>query len=126
MKPTTSQARTIVVIGNGMVSQRFCERLRVLGSRDTILVFGDEPRPAYDRVKLTSYYEKDSADDLLLEPRSWYEANDIRLHTGTLVTSVDAKAKTVTAGDQSYGYDVLVFATGSAAFVPPLPGVNKP
>ena len=126
MKPTSNQARTIVVIGNGMVSQRFCERLRALGNTDTILVFGDEPRPAYDRVKLTSYYEKDSADDLLLEPRSWYEANHIVLHTGTLVTSVDPKAKTVTAGEQTFGYDILVFATGSAAFVPPLPGVNKP
>lgn len=126
MKPTTSNARTIVVIGNGMVSQRFCERLRALGCKDAILVFGDEPRPAYDRVKLTSFYEKESADELLLEPRSWYDANDIQLHTGTLVTAVDPKGRQVTAGDKTYTYDVLVFATGSAAFVPPLPGVNRP
>ncbi len=126
MTPTSSQARTIVVIGNGMVSQRFCERLRALGNKDAILVFGDEPRPAYDRVKLTSYYEKQSADELLLEPMSWYGANDIQLHVGTLVSEIDTQAKHVVANDKTYAYDILVFATGSAAFVPPLPGINRP
>lgn len=125
MKPTSTHARTILVIGNGMVSQRFCERLRALGNEDAILVFGDEPRPAYDRVKLTSYYEKQSADELLLEPASWYAANRIQLHTGTAVTEVDTATKRVTAGGTTYAYDVLVFATGSAAFVPPLPGIGK-
>lgn len=126
MKPTSSHERTIVVIGNGMVSQRLCERLRALGSTDQIIVFGEEPRPAYDRVKLTSYYEKQSADELLLEPRSWYEENDIQLHTSTLVTAIDPSTKRVTAGADTYTYDVAVLATGSDAFVPPLPGIEKP
>jgi nitrite reductase (NADH) large subunit len=125
MKPTSSLQRTIVVIGNGMVSQRLCERLRALGSTDEIIVFGEEPRPAYDRVKLTSYYEKQSADELLLEPRSWYEENSIQLHTSTLVTAIDTTTKRVTAGTTTYAYDIAIFATGSDAFVPPLPGVQK-
>ena len=42
----------IVVIGNGMVGQRFLERLTSRMSSDAIdvTVFCEEPRAAYDRV----------------------------------------------------------------------------
>ena len=47
--------KTLVVIGNGMVGHRFCERL-VEYDRDhryQIVTFCEEPRPAYDRVNLS-------------------------------------------------------------------------
>ncbi len=46
---------TIVVVGNGMVGHRFCERLAELDSprRFNLVVFGEEPRAAYDRVHLS-------------------------------------------------------------------------
>lgn len=127
MNSSSNNPRTIVVIGNGMVCQRFCERIRQLGCNDDIVVFGEEPRPAYDRVKLTSYYEKSSADELLMAPMSWYEEHHITLLLNQTATGVDLGTKTVTtASGASQRYDVLVFASGSAAFVPPLPGVDKP
>src|SRR4029453_15463021 len=58
-----SLAETVVVIGNGMVGHRFCERLRE-GDREErfeIIVFGEEPRPAYDRVHLSDYFAGKSA-----------------------------------------------------------------
>lgn len=127
MTSAINKRRTIIVIGNGMVCQRFCERLRQLGCTEAIVVFGEEPRPAYDRVKLTSYYEKSSADELLMAPYQWYVDNDIELALNQTVAAVDVAAKTVsTATGTTREYDVLVFASGSAAFVPPLPGVDKP
>jgi len=44
--------KTVIVIGNGMVGQRFCEKLM---ERDTqnhykIVTFCEEPRAAYDRA----------------------------------------------------------------------------
>lgn len=127
MTSSINKRRTIVVIGNGMVCQRFCERLRQLGCNDALVVFGEEPRPAYDRVKLTSYYEKSSADELLMAPLTWYVENDIELVLNQTVTALNVDAKTVsTASGTTREYDVLVFASGSAAFVPPLPGVDKP
>ena len=56
--PESASTRTVVVVGNGMVCQRFCERLLQYSDTFRLVVFGEEPRPAYDRVKLTSYYEK--------------------------------------------------------------------
>src|SRR5690349_3111637 len=51
----SDQRKTLVVIGNGMVSERFCERAVELGLHETrrIIVFGEEPVPAYNRVELT-------------------------------------------------------------------------
>ena len=48
----------LLVIGNGMVGQRFLEQLtsRVGADAFEITVFGEEPRAAYDRVALTSWF----------------------------------------------------------------------
>src|SRR5690606_18281962 len=119
---------TIVVIGNGMVCQRFCERLRQYeSSRSRVVVFGEECRPAYDRVKLTSYYEKASADELLMEPVAWYEEHEIELHLSERVVAVDVqRSLVVTSSGRTEKYDQLVFATGSSAFVPPIAGTDQP
>jgi nitrite reductase (NADH) large subunit len=118
----------IVIIGNGMVSYKFCEK--ILSKTHTIppqiTIFGEEPRPAYDRVHLSEFFAGKTADDLLLAPSSWYSENNIRLHIGDPVQHIDRENKTV----HSYkgineSYDYLIFATGSAAFVPPIPGVDK-
>ena len=53
----------IAVIGNGMVGQRFLEKLAAKGEHE-ITVFCEEPRPAYDRVQLTSFFSGKSAADL--------------------------------------------------------------
>ena len=42
----------MVVIGNGMVGHRFCERLAAYDANREfeVVTFCEEPRPAYDRV----------------------------------------------------------------------------
>ena len=120
--------KTIIVIGNGMVGYKFCERfVSKEGSNDfKIKVFGEEPRPAYDRVHLSEFFESKDAKKLELAPASWYSDNGIELNTNEEVVSIDRKSKTVsTSKDKSYSYDYLVLATGSDAFVPPIKGVDK-
>ncbi len=46
----------VVVIGNGMVGHKFCEKLIAKSSDFQIVIFGEEPRPAYDRVHLSEYF----------------------------------------------------------------------
>src|SRR5205814_8642739 len=49
----------------------------------------------------------------------------ITLHAGVRVTAVDRHAKLVRGDEHVFErYDVLVFATGSSAFVPPIKGLN--
>ncbi|MDF7800565.1 nitrite reductase large subunit NirB [Pontiellaceae bacterium B1224] len=119
----------VVVVGNGMVSVRFCQRLLEYdkNKRFHIKVLGEECRPAYDRVQLTSFYEKESADELILEPASWYEQNGIELFTGDRVVEIDRKHRTVsTQSGRQCAYDHLILATGSSPFVPPIKGKDLP
>lgn len=113
---------SLVVVGHGPAAHRLIETLDGRGFDGTVTVFGEEPRPAYDRVALTSYLSGKSVEDLT------YPVPDrVRLRTGVRVTAIDRANRTVTtdAGD-SEPYDVLVLATGSAPFVPPVPGRDLP
>jgi len=118
----------IVIIGNGMVGYKFCEKLVSKANPGTfnITVFGEEIRPAYDRVHLSEFFAGKSAEDLTMAPASWYADNNITLHLGDPIAQINREAKTV---DSHKGltvvYDVLILATGSAAFVPPIPGTEK-
>ncbi|MEO6229498.1 MAG: nitrite reductase large subunit NirB [Ferruginibacter sp.] len=118
----------IVIIGNGMVGYKFCEKLISRNSTTNfeLVVFGEEVRPAYDRVHLSEFFAGKSAEDLSLAGTDWYLANNIRLHLGDPVKSIDRSAKTVLSHlGIIESYDFLVLATGSSAFVPPIPGVDK-
>ncbi len=118
----------LVVIGNGMVGYKFYEKMLAKSGPHSfnLTVFGEEPRPAYDRVHLSSYFSGTSAEELTMAPAEWYQDNQIKLYTSSLVTSIDRTTKTVhTQNGKSISYDKLIMATGSAAFVPPVPGTEK-
>ncbi len=129
VSPARGKQQELVIIGNGMVGWKLCERL---GELDTagkfrISTFCEEPRPAYDRVNLTSYLEKSSADELALAPLDWYRQRKIRLLLNERATRIHRKQRAVQSSSGEWvPYDVLVLATGSMAFVPPIPGVDKP
>jgi len=117
--------KTLVVAGHGMVGHRFVQAAieRGLTERFDIVVVGEEPRPAYDRVALTSFFSVESADELSLLPEGEYDDPRVQLLLDTQVTAVDREARTVTLSDgATQPYDVLVLATGAAPFVPPVPG----
>lgn len=118
--------KRIIVVGNGMVGYKFCEKLRATSKSVEIIVYGEEPRPAYDRVHLSSYFSGASAYDLLMAPVSWYVENNIQLFIGELVTEIDRVNKKIkTHSGKEDHYDYLVLATGSGAFVPKLEGVER-
>jgi nitrite reductase (NADH) large subunit len=118
--------KELVVVGNGMVGHRLVQAVR---DRDTagtwrITVLGEESRPAYDRVALSSYVDGKSADDLTLP-----EVADplVQLHLGDAAVALDRDARVVrTASGRELPYDALVLATGSVPFVPPVPGRDLP
>ncbi|SHG64409.1 nitrite reductase (NADH) large subunit [Chryseolinea serpens] len=118
--------KRIIVVGNGMVGYKFCEKLRKQGVAAEVIVYGEEPRPAYDRVHLTSFFSGKTAEDLLMAPASWYAEHHIVLHTGELVTEIDRQQKTITTHTgKTDRYDYLVLATGSSPFVPNVKGVER-
>ncbi|MEU6262618.1 nitrite reductase large subunit NirB [Saccharopolyspora shandongensis] len=117
--------RTLVVVGHGMVGHRLVEALRERDADGTwrIVVLGEESRPAYDRVALSSYLDGKSAEDLSLVRHELLDDPMVDLRLGTAATGIDRTARVVSTSDGSrLRYDALVLATGSRPFVPPVPG----
>ena len=116
--------KTLVVAGHGMVGHRFVQAAIERGLTETydVVVVGDEPRTAYDRVALTSFFEV-GAEELSLLPTGAYDDPRVRLVTGVEVEGFDPKTQTALLSDgEVIRYDELVLATGAAPFVPPIPG----
>lgn len=124
----TAAPRRLVIVGNGMVGQRLAELLLAgPGGRWHLTVIGEEPRPAYDRVNLTSYLGGRSAGELSLAPAGFCEDERLTLLLAERAEAVDRAARTVrTSAGRVIGYDDLVLATGSRPFVPPVPGAGLP
>lgn len=120
--------KKVIVVGNGMVGYKFCEKFIDKSPKGSfqLIVFGEEPRPAYDRVHLSEFFENEDAKALEMAPANWYTDNGIELVTNERVTDIHRKKKTITtASDTEFLYDILVLATGSAPFVPSIKGVEK-
>ena len=117
----------LIVIGNGMVGQRLLERLTQQGSSSyDITVLCEEPRAAYDRVQLTSYFSGKSADDLSLVRPGFFESTGIAMQLSERAVAIDRESHRVrTSTGALLDYDRLVLATGSYPFVPPIPGRDR-
>lgn len=124
----TDARKRIVVIGNGMVGQRFLEKMVEfdVDRQFELVTFCEEPRAAYDRVGLTSFFAHRDAEKLMLARLEWFRENDITLHLGDRANFIDRNKKIVRSDKGvKIGYDAVVLATGSFPFVPPIPGVEK-
>ncbi|MFH8927466.1 nitrite reductase large subunit NirB [Streptomyces pristinaespiralis] len=124
-KSTPTTTGTIVVVGHGMVGQRFLEALAERGvtERARVVVLCEEPRPAYDRVRLTSYFSGNTPDDLSMVADGFMAEHGIELHLDDPAETIDTTTRTVTSrAGLTLTYDTLVLATGSYPFVPPVPG----
>ena len=118
----------LVVIGNGMAGQAAVEEiLQIQNDGYEIVVFGAEPSHSYNRIMLSDVLSgKRSFSQLNTKNRAWYEANRIRLFTGSPVTRIDTERKTVfTENGYFSGYGNFLLATGGVPFIPPIKGVDK-
>jgi nitrite reductase (NADH) large subunit len=120
--------KKVVVIGNGMVGYKFCEKLlaKQKAGEFELIVFGEETRPAYDRVHLSEFFSGTSAEELLMATEQWYKEHSIKLHLGDPVHEIDLQNKFITSlKGITESFDYLIIATGSSAFVPTIPGIEK-
>lgn len=119
----------MVVIGTGLAGAKVVEEtIARAPGRFQIRMFGAEPHGTYNRILLSSVLGgfKDP-QQLWLNPLEWYEKNEIFVHAGVRAESIDRNQRTVigAAGKVTEPYDILVLATGSRPFVPPMEGTNK-
>jgi nitrite reductase (NADH) large subunit len=124
----------LVVVGNGMVSHRFLELLAARAAQAPhpaqpsfeVTLIGEEPRLAYDRVGLSTFFDGRTPQEMTLPAAGQYEAAGFAVRLNARVSGLDRQRRVVVVqgeGEaQEVGYDRLVLATGSSAFVPPIPG----
>ncbi len=123
-----SNKEKIIVVGNGMVGHKFLESLVEMEQAQNyeITVLCEEPRAAYDRVYLTSYFSGKTAQDLSLVSEGFFEQNNINLKLNCTATELDRTEKVITTNSgEKLSYDKVVLATGSFPFVPPVPGHER-
>lgn len=117
----------IAVIGNGMVGHRFIEDLLDKAPSDQfeITVFCEEPRKAYDRVHLSSYFSHHTAEELSLVREGYYEKHGVTVLVGERAITINRQDKLIHSNTgRSVYYDKLVMATGSYPWIPSIKGAD--
>ncbi len=119
----------VVIVGAGHGGAQAAIMLRQLKFEGTIAIVGEEPEIPYERPPLSKEYfagEK-TFDRILIRPAKFWEERDVAMILSTRVTSVDPIAHTVTtSAGQEIGYGKLIWATGGAPRMLPLPGGDLP
>ena len=107
----TANKKIIVVIGNGMVGHRFCEKLVEfdITKRFRIVTFCEESRAAYDRVGLTTFFAHRNAEKLMIARLDWYNEHGIQIHIGdTSMCQIDRESSQVVTSEkgEQIAYDL--------------------
>lgn len=121
--------KKLILIGAGMVGVRFIENLlKVAPNQYEIQVFNKEKLAGYNRIMLSPVLAGEKTlSEIVTHKVEWFEENGVSLFQNTEITQVDKKNKIVyTMEGKEYIYDELVIATGSSAFVLPVPGKDLP
>jgi ferredoxin-nitrate reductase len=128
-RPRAAERRRLVIVGTGMAALATVEEvLRRDPDGWRVTMLGEEPGPVYNRIMLSKLLAGECGPgDLEVKPLAWYARRSIDLRGGCPAAAIDTTAKVVrdVAGG-AHPYDALVIATGSRAFVPPLPGAELP
>jgi len=119
--------KRLVVVGNGMAGVACVEHILKRNPDFEITIFGDETHVNYNRIMLSLVLAGEkSADEIVLNDVEWYRSNNIRARLGVKISGIDRAARTVIDEEGlAAPYDKLILATGSSAFIPPIPGVDK-
>ncbi|HIZ99852.1 MAG TPA: FAD-dependent oxidoreductase [Candidatus Janibacter merdipullorum] len=117
----------IIVIGHGMVGARFVEDLTAAdhAGEHLVTVLGEEACEPYNRVLLSDVVAGSRPLSSIALPAP--EHPRVTVQRGTPVRSIDReRCEVVLADDSRVPYDRLVLATGAAARVPQIPGIDGP
>lgn len=118
----------LAIIGSGMAATRLVETLRRRGDRRSITLLGVERTLPYNRILLSPLLAGETDwQQLISHPAEWYAQQRVELRLGQPVAAIDRAARRLTCADGStLEYHQLVFATGSRAAKPALPGIELP
>jgi 3-phenylpropionate/trans-cinnamate dioxygenase ferredoxin reductase subunit len=112
----TDRKVDFLLVGGGMATGNCVDELRRRGVEGSILVAGREPEPPYERPPLSKEYMRGEAvrEDAYVNPREWYEENEVELLTSTNVMGLDLEARTAKLQTkEEVEFDKALIATGA-------------
>jgi 3-phenylpropionate/trans-cinnamate dioxygenase ferredoxin reductase subunit len=118
----------VVVIGAGQAAAQLAMSLRLGKFAERIVILGDEPYLPYQRPPLSKKFlsERREPDVLYLRPEKFWRDQDVAFELGARVAAVDPARRQIMLNDgREIDYGTLVFATGTSARMPPIPGLNE-
>ncbi len=119
----------VLIVGAGHGGAQAAAILRMQKFEGSIAIVGEEPDLPYERPPLSKEYfagEK-TFDRIQIRPAKFWDEKAVTMRLGTRVRSVDPAARTVTTDDgETIGYGKLIWATGGAPRMLPIPGGNLP
>ncbi|SFF67624.1 3-phenylpropionate/trans-cinnamate dioxygenase ferredoxin reductase subunit [Salegentibacter agarivorans] len=116
-----------IIIGASHAGVNCAFSLRRAGWSGHIEVFDKDDNLPYHKPPLSKAYlsAKEQAEIDLLFPAENYIENDIKLHLGKTIVSIDSNDKSISLDDgEKYKYDKLVLATGARPFIPIIEGLE--
>lgn len=135
-----AQKRELVIVGNGMAGGRLVDEVLRRGglAQWRVTVVGEEAAGSYNRILLPellggsqAFAPEDVAGPGALAPPVFFNTAARLAQAGVgfiaqAATAIDRDRKRVRLiSGAELAYDALVLATGSRAFVPPIPGIKK-
>jgi NTE family protein len=118
------QTFELIIVGGGLTAARAIREYRAAGGDGRIALLTRETRLPYHRPPLSKRYLRGEteAEATLVEPKEFYEQNDVELVLGTEVTAVDPRERIVCG----YRFGKLLIATGSIPRALDVPGAQLP
>jgi len=118
---------TYVILGNGVAGATAAESIRKLDSKGKISILTEEDFPFYYRIRLNEYISGDIQEEALKAKKDgWYGDQGIELRLNSRVVGGDPVRKVVVTEDKrELPYNMLLLATGSHSFIPPIKGSEK-
>ena len=119
----------VVIVGAGHGGAQVAVALRTQKFEGSIAIVGDEPELPYERPPLSKEYfagEKEF-ERIQIRPAKYWDEREVTMLLNTRVVAVDPAARSVTTdGGDTIEYGKLVWATGGAPRMLPIPGGDLP
>ena len=117
----------LIIIGNGMASNRLLEELGTQHPFDQILIFSNEAVAHYNRIMLSPLLAGETTlTQITPHDEDWYQQRRARILLNTAVENIDIQTKKLqSSGGEHYNFSQLVIATGSQSFIPNLSGADS-
>lgn len=112
----------IVIIGDGIAGHTAARYITAVRPKTKVTLVGAEVQGPYSACALPDYLAGRPRSGIFLPP--FPAAGRVTVITGAVAEGIDPANREINVAGSPLPYDKLIIATGSRAFVPPVPGAD--